>query len=280
MTVRFQIAKHDLPAFLACLAIGTLDAIRRGVLPAEAGIWTLGAPKIWRQLESTSPVIQEISDVLQTCDELSAIKKLRPDSFDAEVAKLIERLQVVLASIQEPVWQIESAPESAYAPVQLYELLGRPGPLWLPEANLTGANLSYAPLRAANLRGANLTVASLVGADLTYADLTGADLTRANLFEANLSRALVRARLREADLQRANLADANLRSADLEGANLSGANLSYACLSGANLRGANLFRAELDGADMRDADLLDANLDQANWADADLRGATLPDRTQ
>ena len=42
---------------------------------------------------------------------------------------------------------------------QIYDLLNRPGPLWLVGVNLSGANLS-----AANLVGANLSESNLSGA--------------------------------------------------------------------------------------------------------------------
>jgi len=39
---------------------------------------------------------------------------------------------------------------------QIYELLNRPGPLWLRNIDLSGADLSKANLHGANLGGANL----------------------------------------------------------------------------------------------------------------------------
>jgi hypothetical protein len=43
MTVNIQLEQNQLPAFLACLGIGTLVAMQKGQLEAEAGIWTMGA---------------------------------------------------------------------------------------------------------------------------------------------------------------------------------------------------------------------------------------------
>ncbi len=53
-------------------------------------------------------------------------------------------------------------------PDQIFDLLNRPGPLWLVGANLSGANLS-----AANLSGANLSEAQLSRARLTDATYIG-----------------------------------------------------------------------------------------------------------
>jgi hypothetical protein len=44
---------------------------------------------------------------------------------------------------------------------ELYDLLNRPGPLWLAYADLSGANLSAATPIGAKLLGANLSGANL-----------------------------------------------------------------------------------------------------------------------
>jgi uncharacterized protein YjbI with pentapeptide repeats len=74
---------------------------------------------------------------------------------------------------------------------ELYNLINRPGPLWLVRADL-----QHADLRAANLKGAKLILADLKYADLSDADLSGADLSGADLRWANLD---------WADLSKANL---------------------------------------------------------------------------
>jgi len=52
---------------------------------------------------------------------------------------------------------------------QLFDLLNRPGPLWLVEANLSGVNLNGGNLENANLADANLRNALLFDALLTGA---------------------------------------------------------------------------------------------------------------
>jgi len=104
-------------------------------------------------------------------------------------------------------------------------------PLWLPDANmsgasLVGANLNKAYLWNAKLRNADLRFARLGQANLSDADLSGADVFAANLYEVNF---------RDADLSRANLRGANLYGAILAGANLTGADLTGADLEEAVL---------------------------------------------
>ena len=129
---------------------------------------------------------------------------------------------------------------------ELYDLINRPGPLWLVGADQKDANLSGASLKRANLYSSNLTGADLRWASLEDATLNAATLNEADLREALLGAAkLIGAYLRGANLKRADLGGANLRRADLsmadlEYANLTGADLKEADLSGANMGGANI----------------------------------------
>src|SRR5205823_1215954 len=106
MSIRIEVSEKDLPAFLACLGIGTLKAIQSGLIPTQAGIWSLAAPVVHTPDLFASPVAQRIFEVLAECDELGAIKKLMPDRFDATVASLIEKLESELAEIEDPIWRI------------------------------------------------------------------------------------------------------------------------------------------------------------------------------
>jgi hypothetical protein len=62
---------------------------------------------------------------------------------------------------------------------ELYDLLNRPGPLWLVNADLSGADLRGAIINEANLSEANLSGADLSGAKLGYTNLSGANLSGA-----------------------------------------------------------------------------------------------------
>jgi hypothetical protein len=105
-SLTLQISQEDIPAFVACLSIGTLYAIREGIIPPQVGIWTLGPPRMWEPLEAMSLIPREIIEVLQRCDELSAIQQLMPDRFVPYVDELIARLQLVLAQAGDPAWDV------------------------------------------------------------------------------------------------------------------------------------------------------------------------------
>ena len=92
--------------FVTYLALGTLEAIRAGTVPAQVGIWTLGRPLFWRPLEAAL-VPQAVIDVLACCDELSALQQLAPEAFEATVANLIARLHAALTGMENPAWLVD-----------------------------------------------------------------------------------------------------------------------------------------------------------------------------
>src|SRR5579872_1329805 len=102
-----QISDNDLPAFMAYLALGTLEAVRTGTVSPDVGIWTLGRPMTWEPLEDAKLVPQELIDVLRQGDELLALHNLAPQTFDAVVSDLIERLHTVLGEMPNPSWRVE-----------------------------------------------------------------------------------------------------------------------------------------------------------------------------
>lgn len=104
--MHYQITEDDLPAFVAYLALGTLEAIRAGTVSPDIGIWTLGAPITWEPLEDAKLVPQEIIDVLRQGDELSALQNLAPQTFDAVVTDLIEQLHIALREMPNPNWRV------------------------------------------------------------------------------------------------------------------------------------------------------------------------------
>lgn len=278
--MKFEISEEDIPAFLACIGLGTLEAIRSGTVSPEIGIWTLARPEFIMPFQNRALVPRDVLDVLQTCDELPALQKLLPANYDEIVGNLIERLQGSLRHLDSANWRITWVTEPEYTPWQIAELINRPGPLWLQGAKFSGADLNNTNLRAANLVQADLSLANLGMVDLTRADLTDANLDGANLYRANLSQAILsRAHIRRAHLNKAILYDANLKGADLEQSYLEDADLSHAHLESANLRGANLDRAELVAADLRNADLSDAWISGADFRGANLFEAILPDAT-
>lgn len=106
-TLKLRISKKNLDSFLACLGLGTLVAIQKGVLPASAGIWTLGLPRVHEPLVEINTISIDILDVFSQADELSALQELAPTKFNNELEELIGRLQTVLAENPEPFWDID-----------------------------------------------------------------------------------------------------------------------------------------------------------------------------
>ena len=105
--VQLQITRDNIGSFLSCLAIGTLEAMRRGTLSADAGIWSLGAPKVWEPLAKRSMISQGLVEVLEKSDELSAIQVLLPDHYDAVLEEMISQLHDEFSKFSDPVWQLE-----------------------------------------------------------------------------------------------------------------------------------------------------------------------------
>lgn len=103
---KLEIHEEGFDSFLICLALGTLYAIRDGALSPDAGIWSLGMPRVWEPFENSSMISREVIDVLQTCDELSAIQELAPEEFENAVTELIDRLLAELRESEANVWQV------------------------------------------------------------------------------------------------------------------------------------------------------------------------------
>lgn len=96
-----QIEITEPSAFVACLALGTLRAIRVGALTPDAGIWSLGQPWVYAREYLAGHVHDELLDVLSACDELPLIgDMLGRDYRDEVIDGFIERVTAVIA--QEP----------------------------------------------------------------------------------------------------------------------------------------------------------------------------------
>ena len=104
-TFRCEVDASDLEAFVACLALGTLEAMRLGTWPLDAGTWTLARPEFWQALE-VSGLPKELLDVLQRADELSALEALcgRP-AVEAELDRMLEVVRARLAEKTSSLWR-------------------------------------------------------------------------------------------------------------------------------------------------------------------------------
>jgi hypothetical protein len=109
--VPLYIREKDRVPFLACLGLGTLYAIRDGTLSASAGIWTLGAPRMWKQLEGEPGMMAEIVAIFSAADELSAIQEVIPDEFAPAIDDFIHRLKAILVSTGEQYWIASWSPQ-------------------------------------------------------------------------------------------------------------------------------------------------------------------------
>ena len=104
--VTIQLDQNDVPSFLACLGLGTLMAIQKGQIPAEAATWTMGAPRVWEPLIEHSLVPKEIIDVFEQGDELAALEELSPDLYQEELSLLISQLQKTIGQVSNPSWRL------------------------------------------------------------------------------------------------------------------------------------------------------------------------------
>lgn len=122
--LRIEVAEPHLPAFFACLCLGTLHAIRARVIPPQVGIWALGPP--WAaKLDGRVP--DSIRDVLYETDEISAMAKLgTPQDVNAMLDDMIQRLDTALRGIEEARWVIKKVyPDGTVSswPVDLNDLI-------------------------------------------------------------------------------------------------------------------------------------------------------------
>ncbi|MBL8818558.1 MAG: hypothetical protein JNL58_21195 [Planctomyces sp.] len=92
-----EVSKEGLEAFVLCLALGTLEAIRSRAWNPDAGVWTIGRPRFKSLLEKSN-FPENVMAVIEQVDELSAIQKF--DGVDAyskcldqSIAVLTERLK-------------------------------------------------------------------------------------------------------------------------------------------------------------------------------------------
>jgi len=94
----------SLEAFTGTLLLGTLEAMRAGQWPLDAGIWTLGRPKFRDPLERAG-LPERLLQVLGEADELSALAELagRP-AADARLDQLIAGVRVQLESTACQFW--------------------------------------------------------------------------------------------------------------------------------------------------------------------------------
>ena len=97
-----EVAQADREAFVLCLTLGTLEAMRVGAWPLEAGIWTLGRPVFWQSLAEVDDTVVE---VLQSADELNAMADLvGASAAETALDHMIAVVRSRLSALPEKSW--------------------------------------------------------------------------------------------------------------------------------------------------------------------------------
>jgi hypothetical protein len=109
-SINLKVAATGLEALVSCLALGTLEAMRSGVLPLEAGLWALGRPAFWEPLRRAG-ISDDVVDIFRTADELDALEKL---SGRAAAENRLDQMSAVIRShlgaLPEKSWRAGWAP--------------------------------------------------------------------------------------------------------------------------------------------------------------------------
>lgn len=101
---RFEVSTSHLDGFLSALVLGTLEAMRAGLWPLDAGVWSLGRPAFRAPLERAG-IPAPIAAALREADELSAVARLAGRAAaDAQLDHLIEGLRAYLTQSTTQPW--------------------------------------------------------------------------------------------------------------------------------------------------------------------------------
>ena len=99
---RLEVAHSGREAFVLCLTLGTLEAMRGRTWPLEAGIWTLGRPGFW---ESLAEVDDAVVEVIQSADELDALAGLAGyPAAEAALDRMIAVVRARLSALPDKSW--------------------------------------------------------------------------------------------------------------------------------------------------------------------------------
>lgn len=105
LTLEIATDGHQIEAFVLCLALGTLRAIKDGLLDPEDGTWTLGRPVFWKALEHGGTVSEEVLSILKSADEFGALRKLCGEpAFQERLDRSLAVLENRLRQLHETSW--------------------------------------------------------------------------------------------------------------------------------------------------------------------------------
>lgn len=103
--IHFEVPEANLDAFTTTLVLGTLEAMRSGLWPLEAGMWTLGRP-IFREPLKQAGLHRELVAVLEEVDELAALADLRGrPAADARLDEMITTVRLRLSPTAANLWR-------------------------------------------------------------------------------------------------------------------------------------------------------------------------------
>ena len=105
--ITITVAEQEQASFFTCLAMGTLYAIKMGVLPPSAGIWTVGRPKISETLADLPATPTELLHTMEVADEFSALSQLAPDKLQLLLERLLLDMGNSLQRMPNPMWDID-----------------------------------------------------------------------------------------------------------------------------------------------------------------------------
>ncbi|MEZ4309843.1 MAG: hypothetical protein R3F14_17535 [Polyangiaceae bacterium] len=102
---RFAVLERHLDGFVTALLLSTLEAMRSGFWPLDAGIWPLAQPSFRKPLEQAG-LCGDITAILRETDELAALAELAGrSSADARLDDMIGTLRARLASGKAEPWE-------------------------------------------------------------------------------------------------------------------------------------------------------------------------------
>jgi hypothetical protein len=89
--VEFKIKQDELPVFVIYFLLGILHSIKNNKVSPDVGIWTIAHPTFREFLEGAANIPQELSEVIQSCDELAMEGRIYDDFLNERIA-ILEKL--------------------------------------------------------------------------------------------------------------------------------------------------------------------------------------------
>lgn len=100
-----KIKTDSLEAFVCCLVLGTLRAMRDKQVSLESGIWTLARPVFSRDPAIEKVLPKELSNILQSADEIEILSDVSGrDEANRLLDKWISYAEARLQELDENMW--------------------------------------------------------------------------------------------------------------------------------------------------------------------------------